>query len=303
MPVIDWLEIIESVNKLADDDFQCSVASPIAGGDIHQAYHLLDQRTANSIFIKLNQPQYLPMFVAEAEGLRAIAATGSLLVPKPIACGEASGYSFLAMEFLPLTAPGDQFLLGQQLALVHQSGVQSKAAVRYGFESDNFIGLTPQCNQWLNCWSDFWWESRLEPQLALAYQNGFASELKPLQDTLHHASQRLLDSHQPQSSLVHGDLWGGNKGFCESGQPVIFDPACYYGDREVDIAMTELFGGFSDEFYQGYNAQWPLDKGYMDRKSLYNLYHLLNHLNLFGRGYLSQVVGVINRLQKEFQFA
>jgi len=158
------------------------------------------------------------------------------------------------------------------LAKLHRT-----AGPRFGWHRDNWIGGTPQINTWHDDWSTFFHECRIRPQLDLARKNGFRLEEPP-----------RLENHHPQPSLLHGDLWSGNAGFIEEG-PVIFDPAGYYGDREADLAMTELFGGFPREFYAAYRKAYPLDAGYEQRKHLYNLYHLLNHLNLFGSGYLAQV--------------
>jgi protein-ribulosamine 3-kinase len=167
------------------------------------------------------------------------------------------------------------------LAKVHRT-----AAPRFGWQRDNYIGSTPQRNGWCEDWREFWIERRVGPQLELARRNGFRVAEPPLGS---------LDGHRPQPSLLHGDLWSGNAGFTAEG-PVIFDPAVYYGDREADLAMTELFGGFPGTFYEAYHAAWPLEPGYEQRKHLYNLYHLLNHLNLFGGSYLGQVESTLRLL-------
>jgi len=163
-----------------------------------------------------------------------------------------------------------------------------KAGPRFGWPRDNYIGATPQENAPCAGWAEFWRHRRLEPQLALANRNGYRVEAPPV--------WRLLEGHEPVASLLHGDLWSGNAGFLADGAPVVFDPAVYYGDREADLAMTELFGGFAEEFYAAYSEAWPLDEGYKLRKQLYNLYHLLNHLNLFGGGYLGQVRATLGLL-------
>lgn len=150
-------------------------------------------------------------------------------------------------------------------------------APHFGWARDNYIGSTLQKNAWCDDWAQFWRERRMRPQLEMA---GFDVDVGAL--------DQWLENHKPQPSLLHGDLWSGNVGFTQTG-PVVFDPAVYYGDREADLAMTELFGGFPREFYQAYDEAFPLAEGYDKRKHLYNLYHLLNHLNLFGRGYLGQV--------------
>ncbi|NEP47653.1 MAG: fructosamine kinase family protein [Moorea sp. SIO3C2] len=166
---------------------------------------------------------------------------------------------------------------------------------KFGWNQNNTIGSTPQVNQWMSDWVEFFVEYRLGYQFQLARRR---SGRFPKQDQLLAVVPKLLD-HQPQPSLVHGDLWGGNAAITMAGEPVIFDPATYVGDREVDIAMTELFGGFPAAFYRGYNEVWPLDQGYKQRKKLYNLYHILNHFNLFGSGYESQANRMIDQILKD----
>ena len=163
-----------------------------------------------------------------------------------------------------------------------------EAGPRFGWSRDNYIGSTPQANGWCDDWAEFWRERRLRPQLELAARKGFnLGRIDPVP---------VLQNHKPQPALLHGDLWSGNAGFTADG-PVVLDPAVYYGDREADLAMTELFGGFPREFYDAYNKAWPLESGYPRRKHLYNLYHLLNHLNLFGGGYLAQVKATLRLLR------
>jgi len=183
------------------------------------------------------------------------------------------GPDFILLEQLDLRRNGDWAALAQMLAKLHRT-----TGTRFGWHRDNWIGATPQINTWRDDWATFFLECRIQPQLALARKNGFAIQV-PVD---------LLKNHQPEPSLLHGDLWSGNAGFISEG-PVLFDPAVYYGDREADLAMTELFGGFPREFYAAYGKAYPLEAGYEQRKHLYNLYHLLNHLNLFGSGYLAQV--------------
>jgi fructosamine-3-kinase len=190
------------------------------------------------------------------------------------------GPDFLLLERLDLKRNGDWTALAQMLAKLHRT-----TGPRFGWHRDNYIGATPQINKWHDEWATFFIECRMQPQLDLARKNGYPIKF----------SSSLLKDHHPQPSLLHGDLWSGNAGFIEEG-PVIFDPAAYYGDREADLAMTELFGGFPREFYAAYRKAYPLDAGYGQRKHLYNLYHLLNHLNLFGSGYLAQVERTLSLL-------
>ena len=218
------------------------------------------------------------MFAAEFEGLQALRAAG-VRAPEPYRCGDA----FIEMEKLQLGARADWPALAHMLAALH-----GKTNDRFGWASDNWIGLAPQQNAWSEDWPDFFWKFRLLPQLSKAnLKERFNIKL-------------FFESYKPVPSLLHGDLWHGNVGFTAEG-PVIFDPAVYYGDREADLAMTELFGGFPGEFYRSYNELLPLDAGYQVRKHLYNLYHLLNHLNLFGSGYRARVEATLRLLRDAFQ--
>ena len=246
---------------------------PVRGGCIHHCYRAM--REGRPVFLKLNDARFAEAFAAEADGLQALRAGGAR-APEPIAMGVAGGQAYLLMEWLELGSRGDFAALGTLLAAMHRA--QSD---RYGWPRDNYVGSTPQENGGCATWGEFWRMRRLDPQLALARRNGYQLEVLPV--------WRLLEGHEPVASLLHGDLWSGNAGFLADGAPVLFDPAVYYGDREADLAMTELFGGFPEQFYQAYGEAWPLDKGYELRKQIYNLYHLLNHLNLFGGGYLAQV--------------
>jgi protein-ribulosamine 3-kinase len=203
--------------------------------------------------------------------------------PEPLAHGVIGGQAYLLLEYLELEERGDFAALGRMLAAAHR-----KTGPRFGWSRDNYIGSTPQANGWCEDWAEFWRERRLRPQLELAARKGF--DLGPIDPA------PVLGDHKPAAALLHGDLWSGNAGFTAEG-PVVFDPAVYYGDREADLAMTELFGGFPLEFYQGYEEVLPLDSGYQKRKHLYNLYHLLNHLNLFGGGYLAQVKATLRLLR------
>lgn len=265
-------------------------ALPIGGGDINDSYRL-EGRDGSCYFLKLNEVQRLPMLEAEAAGLAALAATHSVRVPQVITHGNVEGRSYLVLEYLELRAHGDARLLGEQLAAMHRH-----TAHNFGFAQDNFIGSTPQPNAGGDNWVTFWHEQRLEFQLRLAAQNGLGVELQRSGEKLLQVLPAFFDGYAPQPSLLHGDLWSGNHGFLHDGTPVIFDPATYYGDRECDLAMTELFGGYPADFYAGYQAAWPLDAGYKFRRDLYNLYHLLNHANLFGAGYVERAQGRIERL-------
>jgi protein-ribulosamine 3-kinase len=251
----------------------------VVGGCIHDCYRVDIAGTTR--FLKTNSENYDDAFAAEADGLAALRAAG-MPAPEPHSYGVAAGRAYLMLEYVDLTGRTDFAALGRMLAAAHR-----KAGPRFGWHRDNYIGATPQANGWCDDWSEFWIERRIRPQLELARQNGFHIEVP---------NASLLEKHAPAPSLLHGDLWSGNAGFTAEG-PVVFDPAVYYGDREADLAMTELFGGFPREFYDAYDEAWPLDAEYERRKPMYNLYHLVNHLNLFGGAYLGQVEATLRLLR------
>ena len=252
----------------------------VAGGCIHDCYRVSIAGTTR--FLKTNSEDYRDAFAAEADGLAALRAAG-MRAPEALSHGTAEGRAYLLLENLDLDGRKDFGALGRMLAAAHRS----RPGPRFGWQHDNYIGATPQANGWCNDWQEFWLERRLRPQIELARRNGFDLALPEFS---------VLNGHEPQPALLHGDLWSGNAGFTAEG-PVVFDPAVYYGDREADLAMTELFGGFPREFYLAYDEAWPLDPGYEHRRPVYNLYHLLNHLNLFGGGYLGQVESALRLLR------
>ncbi|QSB03026.1 fructosamine kinase family protein [Methylomonas sp. EFPC1] len=268
--------------------------STIGGGDINSAYRL--QAANIDWFIKLNRASLADMFVAEAAGLRELASIGAVRVPKVICFGECQQHAYLVLEFIVLGAlhSCSASLFGEQLALLHQ-----RPQTYFGWPIDNTIGSTPQHNARHDDWVSFWQQQRLGKQLQFAAANGYRGSLQTQGDKLLERIGDFFSDYRPHPSLLHGDLWGGNAAADNQGQPIIFDPACYYGDRETDLAMTELFGGFSRDFYAAYQAKYPLDPGYKTRKTLYNLYHILNHLNLFGSGYLNQANSMIAQLLAE----
>jgi len=259
---------------------------------------VLDDVSGHKYFVKTCRKTEKDMLRAEYLGVKEMAETQTIRVPTPIAFGETPDgrTSFVLMEYLSMTSTSGNDLarqMGRQLAQMHRH----TSPKGFGFSIDNTIGATPQPNTpWMEHWADFWDRNRLGPMLKLTNDCGLSSSEV---DALRTKTRALL-SHNPKPSLLHGDLWGGNKGYATFGEdrhPVIFDPATYYGDREADLAMTELFGGFSSEFYQGYNEEWPiLHEGYKQRKVVYNLYHIMNHYVLFGGGYLSQARSMIQQI-------
>ena len=288
---MNWQPVIQQIESTTRQPFKLLKALPLSGGDINAAYRL--QAENQNFFVKLNSPDRLAMFEAEASGLEALAQAQAVRVPKLVVCGCTADHAFLVLEHIALknlNSRSEQ-LLGQQLAQMHR---QKQAY--FGWHRDNTIGSTTQVNGQYHDWISFWQEQRLEYQLTLAAAKGYSGRLQTLGKELCANLTPLFSGYQPQPALVHGDLWGGNVAVDEQGNPVIYDPACYFGDRETDIAMTELFGGFSPAFYQSYQAAYPLAPGYANRKTLYNLYHILNHLNLFGQSYLHQAEHMIDKL-------
>lgn len=284
-----WQSVEQGIQSATGAAFSVQRTTPVSGGCINSAWCI--ENGATRYFVKTNRAAKLPMFEAEAAGLAALAASHTLRVPHPITRGVAGNEAFLVLEWLDLGGRGSAAQLGQQLAALHRT-----TSSRFGFLSDNTIGDTPQHNSWADNWIDFWRDQRLGFQLELAASNGFSGEMQTLGDQIMAKLPSLFEGYRPQASLLHGDLWSGNYGYRTDGEPVIFDPAAYFGDRETDIAMTELFGGFPADFYAAYRESWPLDAGYATRKMLYKLYHILNHANLFGGGYPQQAETMMERL-------
>jgi protein-ribulosamine 3-kinase len=284
-----WQEIEQSLGAALGNSVRLKAPRAVGGGSINQTYHV--DSGQGPFFVKLNSADGLDMFTAEAEGLEELRQAETLRIPRPLSWGVAGNRAFLVLEHLELGGTGSSALLGEGLATQHRV-----TADQFGWYRDNTIGSTPQCNRHSSDWLDFWSRHRLGFQLQLAAAHGAGQPLEKRGGRLLEALPALLDGRRPEPSLLHGDLWSGNYAFTRAGEPTLFDPAVYYGDREADLAMTELFGGFSREFYAAYQHTWPLDPGYATRKKLYNLYHVLNHFNLFGGGYLSQAQGIIDAL-------
>ena len=267
---------------------------PISGGGINEAYHLSDDK--QSYFVKLNAPEREVMFEAEAKGLNELAASRCMRIPNFICSGKTSQHSYLVLEYIHCQSfnTTSSKLLGEQLAQLHL--IEQPF---FGWHCDNTIGSTKQFNSREDKWLPFFRQQRLQQQLTFATKNGYGKQLQDKGDNLLENLHIFFESYHPKPSLLHGDLWSGNASVDPKGNPIIYDPACYYGDREADLAMTELFGGFSNAFYDSYNSSYPLDSGYKNRKLLYNLYHILNHLNIFGVSYLGQATNILDQLNAE----
>ena len=284
----DWPAIAASIASATARPFEFASHVPTSGGYINQTLRM-EGKDGRRFFLKLNEIRKYPVLQSELAGLATIAATRTLRVPSVIAHGTTDLHSYLVLEYLELQSHGDARNLGEQLASMHRF-----TSDRFGFAHDNHIGATVQPNAWMDDWIAFLNERRIGFQLRLAKQNGLG--LQDLGDRLLKALPDFFSGYKPVPSLLHGDLWRGNHAYLPDGTPVIFDPAVYYGDRECDIAMTELFGGFSKDFYAAYRASFPLDAGYAARRDLYNLYHILNHANMFGGSYINQSEQMMKKL-------
>lgn len=258
--------------------------------------------TASRVFRKTGRPSDYARFEAEADGLAALRATGLIRVPELIGLGRDTRAAWIEIEYLPLAGLDESAgaRLGEQLAEMHRQTGQAPDAT-YGWYRDNFIGTTPQSNHSHRTWAGFFAAERLRPQLTLAFHHGLPRPLREKGEYLAENLGAFFLDYRPQPCLLHGDLWSGNAGQLPDGTPAIFDPAVYRGDREADLAMAELFGGFPESFYVAYRRTWPLDGGYETRKTLYNLYHILNHYNMFGAAYLNQARRMIERLVAELR--
>ena len=285
----------EAIAEIFGNGLQIVGKQQVYGGDINRTYRLT-LSDGTSVFMKSNTLKNLPFFEAEAKGLEALRQTNAIGVPQVLGIGTDQNISFLLMEYLE-AAPGIGGyweVFGRELAALHRADAQHLTENgKYGFPSDNYIGATPQKNTPMMGWIDFFRECRLLPQIRMA-DRYFDPKIRQLCTKL---SDRLDDylSEPEFPSLLHGDLWSGNAAPGPDGKAWIFDPAAYVGHYEAELAMTELFGRYPQEFYRAYSEVTPIDSSYRDRRDLYNLYHLLNHLNLFGDSYLSSVRQILSR--------
>ncbi len=282
----------EAVSALFGNGLYVVSCRPVYGGDINESYRL-SLSDGSAVFMKCNTAKNLSFFEAEAKGLEALRKTKIIGVPRVLGFGTEKGQnrSFLLLEYLE-AAPrikGYWEIFGRELALLHRADGNSC----FGFESNNYIGASPQINTPKESWITFFRDCRLRPQIRMAEGYLDARMRRQCTELLDHLDSFLEEPEFP--SLIHGDLWSGNAVCGPDGKAWILDPAAYVGHFEAELAMTELFRGFSPAFYGAYREINPYDQGYRDRRDLYNLYHMLNHLNLFGGSYLSAVRGILNR--------
>lgn len=272
--------------KLSGGDTE---VTPMPGGNINQAFRL--ELGEARFFVKVNRAELLPMFTAEEAGLDAIRGSRTIRVPEVYMTGCEADCAYIVLEYIELGGRSDAGRLAAALAAMH-----GNFNGQFGFHCDNTIGSTPQPNRFTDDWVEFWRQHRLGFQLQLAATNGLDASLIDVGYRLAEKLHPFFDGYQPRPSLLHGDLWSGNQGFDVQGNPVIYDPACYYGDHQADLAMMELFGPPGERFFTSYAERFPIDAGYPIRRDLYNLYHILNHANLFGGGYVAQARHMIERL-------
>lgn len=264
---------------------------PVSGGCISEAWQV--RTTEETVFVKLSKGLLPGMLAAEAEGLHELAKSGAIRVPEVIRLTE----DFLVLEFIPtaINLPTDFWpRLGQQLANLH-----AYSRKIHGFHQDNFIGRSPQKNHCNGNWKEFFWQRRLLPQWEMAVQRGIPKTTKLLWHKLEILWPAPLEGSSTQASLLHGDLWSGNVLVSNSGEPVVIDPAVYYGDPEADLSLTYIFGGFPTPFYHAYHEIRPKGEGFARRQKVYQLYHLLNHFNLFGNSYMQSVESCLGEITRE----
>ena len=290
----NWDCIFNAISKATGTKFSGEQVTPISGDKVSDTQIISDGR--EEYFIKRATADAVRRLAAEVEGLEALRKVKALTVPRVIVSGLADTCSYIVLERLRFTRATDQSAaqLGFQLAYQHRITDET-----FGWDHDNFIGPNTQLNPRRTDWVKFWRDCRLRPQLDLAASTASGKVLAKSGERLLESCDAFFNGYRPTPSLLHGDLWAGNWGVLADGSPVVFDPAVYFGDREADLAMTELFGGFGPAFYSAYSDTWPLDAGYGTRRNLYNLYHVLNHLNLFGASYLPQSKQLILSLLAE----
>jgi fructosamine-3-kinase len=288
---MEWNEIVANLSAQIGQPLDFESATPIEGGDISAAFRL--SCGAEQFFVKLNSVDRIAMFEQEAQMLKQLANSCPLRLPEPLATGDTGARAWTVLEFVQFgnarTLPA--VALGEGLAQLHQ-----QCEKQYGWMADGYLGQSRQLNERSDNWCEFWRSQRLGFQLRLAKRNGLPPHTTARLELLSDHLDGLLGGYNPAAALLHGDLWHGNCGVDETGKPVIFDPASYFGDPEADLAMTEVFGGFPESFYQAYWQVHPRAAEYEVRSQLYQLYHVLNHFNLFGGLYANRADTMVGAL-------
>ena len=294
-PTAKYDSLQGAITDIFGDGLTIRQRTAVSGGDINRAY-CLTLSDGRKLFLKENYAENLPFFIRETEGLEAIGDTGTISVPGLFAYGLDGKSSFLLMDYIePCRRNADYYEdFGRRLAKMHGADCSKYTPDgRFGFLHDNYIGAGYQENTVEDSWIGFFRERRLLPQIRRAERYFDASEMARMDRLLEKLEDILIEAEKP--ALLHGDLWSGNHMTGSDGRAWLIDPAVYVGHPEADIAMTELFGGFPEAFYEGYFGTKQRPSGYDDRRDIYNLYHLLNHLNLFGSSYLGSVMRTVNR--------
>ncbi|WP_286268719.1 fructosamine kinase family protein [Thalassotalea hakodatensis] len=283
-----WNSIAKSIEQALSSSFKIEKYSAVTGGDINESFLISGEQ--QRYFVKVNDKARLEHFDAEAYNLNKIRESECIACPSVITTGVTTDKAFLVLHVIDFHQPSNALWrrLGEQLATMHKQTSHGQ----FGWQQDNVIGSIIQPNRWSSNWRQFFAEQRIGWQLQLLNEKSIVfGDI----DFITNACHQILLNHHVEPCLLHGDLWRGNIGFANE-QPVIFDPASYYGDREADLAMTELFGALPEDFYHGYYDTYPLPEAYGVRKHVYNLYHVLNHANIFGGVYVEQAKACINRI-------
>ena len=277
--------LLHSISE--ENNFRLQQFSALSGGDINEVF-LLKSESGKKLVLKLNNANKFPgMFKAEKAGLKALADSGAIDIPKVISTGTSGEFSYLLLEHIKSGTKSADFweIFGKELAALHKC-----TAEKFGFGEDNYIGSLPQQNNWCSSASEFYISQRLEPQLKIAREKGY--NLNTKDSFFKNISEIILPE---PSSLLHGDLWNGNYLVNSQGHPCIIDPAVAYGPREMDLSMMKLFGGFDPALFTAYNNEFGIQKDFEERVPLWQLYYLLVHLNLFGTGYKNSVTDIIKK--------
>lgn len=288
-----WHTIEQAISEATGETFSITSKTPVSGGDSHLAFVISSNE--QKYFVKINEKSRLSELDIEQDNLQHLANVKQIKTCNPVALGSTIDKAFLVLDYIDFVQPQevDWFIFGQSLANLHLNTKHGQ----FGWHQENYIGSSIQPNHWHSNWRTFFSEHRVGWQLQLLAEKSITlGNIDYIVDISHD----LLNHHQVEPCMVHGDLWQGNIGFTQ-GEPIIFDPACYYGDREVDLAMTELFGHLPTNFYQGYQEVYPLQAGFEDRKTLYNFYHILNHANMFQGIYIDQAKALLNRLMVKYE--
>lgn len=286
--LLNWPVLETSFKSDFGSSFVIHDAIPVKGGDINLAFHLNTNQGA--YFVKLNTPNKVDLFRTEREGLLELAKCDALVVPEPFSYGQNANAAYLCMSYIEMAEEIDQAPLGEAIAALHEPIGQS-----FGWSNNNFIGSSVQHNNGSDNWPEFFWANRIEPQLLKMLEVSSSFPESAL-DLLRNSILSILQGRSYVPSLVHGDLWNGNVGTTLDGRPCLYDPAIYWGHSETDLAMAQLFGGFGQAFYDAYETVRPAQPGEDARLLVYQLYHLLNHYNLFGESYTEQCTKQIGKI-------